>query len=194
MQIALESHGQCHSWNRQHTWAEWSRSRRLWTTFSEKASILSRKAMCGVAWWVFFPLYIFILTSRHIDFVSPQELAKLTCNGGRRGLQNFQEIRCPWPQHSREDCGACRTPPRPAGMGGIWRRKVWLKVCLSISCYTIPAYSILKVKHMPSLSSTVMTSQLNEDNKPVDAVIFSLQAVSTISTSYLHHLTFLLSG
>ena len=65
---------------------------------------------------------------------------------------------------------------------------------MPISCYIIPAYSILKVKHMPSLLSTVMTSQLNEDNIPVDAVIFSLQAISTMSTSYLHHLTFLLSG
>ena len=34
-------------------------------------------------------------------------------------------------------------------MGGIWRRKVWVKVCLSISCYTIPAYSILKVSTCP---------------------------------------------
>ena len=38
-------------------------------------------------------------------------------------------------------------------------------------------------------------SQLNEDNKPVGAIILSLQAVSTTSTAYLSNaLTSFLSG
>ena len=108
---------------------------------------------------MFFPLHVFISTCRHIDFVSPEQLAKLTCNGGRRGLQNLSPMTLGLPRRLQ----SMLKPPRSAFWWREWEEyeggKVRVKVCLSISCYTMPAYSILKVLHMPLLSSTAMTTR-----------------------------------
>jgi len=71
------------------------------------------------------------------------------------------------------------------------------KVCLSMSFYIISTYMMLKgmfqnLLVMYTLAHTHFVkygddipSQFNEDNKPVAAIILSLQAASTTSTAYL---------
>ena len=49
-------------------------------------------AWCGLASIFLFICFHLILC--HIDFVSPQQLAKRICNSGRRGIQPFQETVC----------------------------------------------------------------------------------------------------
>ena len=49
-------------------------------------------AWCGLA--SIFPFTCICLNICHIDFVSPQQLAKWICNSCQRGIQPFQETVC----------------------------------------------------------------------------------------------------
>ena len=49
-------------------------------------------AWCGLV--SIFPFICIRLNIYHIDFVSPQQLAKRICNGSQRGIRPFQEAVC----------------------------------------------------------------------------------------------------